>query len=179
MRLDWTAALGEAGTWTLCANLPYNIAVPLVLDTLAEVPAIARWVVMVQREVGERLAAAPGHEHFGAASLRVAYRATASVVRRVPSTVFWPRPKVDSVVVRLDRLETPPVSSDERALWRVVDGAFAERRKTMRNALRRLGLDGDEADSVLAAAGVEPNARPEQLGLDRFAALADRVGPPA
>jgi len=179
MRLDWTAALGEAGTWTLCANLPYNIAVPLVLDTLAEVPAIDRWVVMVQREVGERLAAAPGHEHFGAASLRVAYRATASVVRRVPSTVFWPRPKVDSVVVRLDRLETPPVSTDERALWRVVDGAFAERRKTMRNALRRLGLDGDEADSVLAAAGVEPNARPEQLGLDRFAALADRVGPPA
>jgi 16S rRNA (adenine1518-N6/adenine1519-N6)-dimethyltransferase len=179
MRLDWTAVLGETGPWTLCANLPYNIAVPLVLDTLAEVPAIDRWVVMVQREVGERLAAAPGHEHFGAASLRVAYRATASVVRRVPTSVFWPRPKVDSVVVRLDRLEAPPVSTDERALWRVVDGAFAERRKTMRNALRRIGLDGDEADAALAAAGVEPNARPEQLGLDRFAALADRVGPPA
>ncbi len=179
MRLDWTAALGEAGPWTLCANLPYNIAVPLVLDTLAEVPAIDRWVVMVQREVGERLAAAPGHEHFGAASLRVAYRANASVVRRVPSTVFWPRPKVDSVVVRLDRLEAPPVAVDERALWRVVDAAFAERRKTMRNALRRLGLDGDAADAALAAAGVEPNARPEQLGLDRFAALADRVGPAA
>ena len=179
MRLDWPDALGTAAPWTLCANLPYNIAVPLVLDTLAEVPAIDRWVVMVQREVGERLAAAPGHEHFGAASLRVAYRATASVARRVPSTVFWPRPKVDSVVVRLDRLEAPPVSTDERALWRVVDGAFAERRKTMRNALRRLGLDGDEADEALAAAGVEPNARPEQLGLDRFAALADRVGPPA
>jgi len=179
MRLDWTAALGEARPWTLCANLPYNIAVPLVLDTLAEVPAIDRWVVMVQREVGERLAAAPGHEHFGAASLRVAYRATASVARRVPSTVFWPRPKVDSVVVRLDRLDAPPVSTDERALWRVVDGAFAERRKTMRNALRRLGLDGDEADEALAAAGVQPNARPEQLGLDRFATLADRVGPPA
>jgi 16S rRNA (adenine1518-N6/adenine1519-N6)-dimethyltransferase len=179
MRLDWTAAFGEAGPWTLCANLPYNIAVPLVLDTLAEVPSIDRWVVMVQREVGERLAASPGHDHFGAASLRVAYRATASVVRRVPSTVFWPRPKVDSVVVRLDRLQAPPVSADERALWRVVDGAFGERRKTMRNALRRLGLDGDGADAALAAAGVEPNARPEQLGLERFAALADRVGPPA
>ena len=179
MKLDWRSELGGARDWTLCANLPYNIAVPLVLDTLAEVPAIDRWVVMVQREVGERLAAAPGHEQFGAASLRVAYRARASVVRRVPSTVFWPRPKVDSVVVRLDRLEAPAVSTDERALWRVVDGAFAERRKTMRNALRRLGLGGDEADAALAAAGVEPNERPEQLGLDRFAALADRVGPPA
>ena len=72
MRLAWPAALGP-GAWTLCANLPYNIAVPLVLDTLAEVPAIARWVVMVQREVGERLVAHPGHEHFGAVSLRVAY----------------------------------------------------------------------------------------------------------
>ena len=179
MRLDWTTALGETGPWTLCANLPYNIAVPLVLDTLAQVPAIDRWVVMVQREVGERLAAAPGHEHFGAASLRVAYRASASVVRRVPSSVFWPRPKVDSVVVRLDRLEAPPVATDEGALWRVIDGAFAERRKTMRNALRRLALDGDAADAALAAAGVDPNARPEQLGLDRFAALADRVGRPS
>jgi 16S rRNA (adenine1518-N6/adenine1519-N6)-dimethyltransferase len=180
MRLDWREVLGEpGGPWTLCANLPYNIAVPLVLDTLADVPSIDRWVVMVQREVGERLAATPGHEHFGAASLRVAYRANASVVRRVPGTVFWPRPKVDSVVVRLDRLEAPPVATDERALWRVVDGAFAERRKTMRNALRRLGLDGVQADAALAKAGVYPNSRPEELGLDRFAALADRVGPPA
>jgi 16S rRNA (adenine1518-N6/adenine1519-N6)-dimethyltransferase len=179
MRLDWSAVLAETRPWTLCANLPYNIAVRLVLDTLAGVPAIERWVVMVQREVGERLAAAPGHEHFGAASLRVTYRATASVVRRVPSSVFWPRPKVDSVVVRLDRLEAAAVSTDERALWRVVDGAFAERRKTMRNALRRIGLDGDEADAALAAAGVEPNARPEQLSLELFAALAEQVGPPA
>ncbi len=97
----------------------------------------------------------------------------------MPSTVFWPRPKVDSVVVRLDRLDGATGRDRRAALWRVVDAAFAERRKTMRNALRRLGLDGDAADAALAAAGVEPNARPEQLGLDRFAALADRVGPPA
>jgi 16S rRNA (adenine1518-N6/adenine1519-N6)-dimethyltransferase len=175
MKLDWHDALGAAGSWTLCANLPYNIAVPLVLDTLAAVPAIDRWVVMVQREVGERLAAAPGTEHFGAVSLRVAYRATASVARRVPATVFWPRPNVDSVVVRLDRLGSPPVAVDEPSLWRVVDGAFAERRKTMRNAVRRLGLDGETADEVLAAAGVGSNARPEELDLAAFAAIADRV----
>ena len=89
--------------------------------------------------------------------------------------VFWPRPSVGSVVVRLDRLDAPPVHVDERALWRVVDTAFAERRKTMRNALRRLGLDGAEADAVLADAGVDARARPEQLGLAAFAAIAERV----
>jgi 16S rRNA (adenine1518-N6/adenine1519-N6)-dimethyltransferase len=174
MKLDWGDELG-AGPWTLCANLPYNIAVPLVLDTLVGVPAIERWIVMVQREVGERLAANAGEEHFGAASLRVAYRASASVVRRVPASVFWPRPAVDSVVVRLDRLGSPPVAVDERRLWRVVDEAFSERRKTMRNALRRLGLDGEEATAVLEACGVTPNERPERLDLPAFAAIAERV----
>jgi 16S rRNA (adenine1518-N6/adenine1519-N6)-dimethyltransferase len=174
MKLDWGDELG-AGPWTLCANLPYNIAVPLVLDTLVGVPAIERWIVMVQREVGERLAANAGEEHFGAASLRVAYRASASVVRRVPASVFWPRPAVDSVVVRLDRLGSPPVAVDERLLWRVVDEAFSERRKTMRNALRRLGLDGEEATAVLEACGVTPNERPERLDLPAFAAIAERV----
>lgn len=175
MKFDWRSELGGTRHWTLCANLPYNIAVPLVLDTLAEVSEIDRWVVMVQREVGQRLAAAPGDEHYGAASLRVAYRATASVVRRVPAAVFWPRPKVDSVVVRLDRLSGPPVDVDEGSLWRVVDGAFAERRKTMRNALRRLGLDGETADEVLAGAGVAPSARPEEVDLEGFAAIAERA----
>ena len=201
MKLDWEGELGEAGVrgdgdgdgdldgdvdrdardrapWTLCANLPFNIAVPLLLDTLAGVPAIGRWVVMVQREVGERLVAVPGDEHFGAVSLRVAYGASASMARRVPATVFWPRPKVDSVVVRLDRLEAPPVGVEQRSLWRVVDGAFAERRKTMRNALRRLGFDAGEADDVLANAGVAPNARPEELDLETFAAIAEQVRAP-
>jgi 16S rRNA (adenine1518-N6/adenine1519-N6)-dimethyltransferase len=92
--------------------------------------------------------------------------------------VFWPRPKVDSVVVRLDRVAVPPVEVDERSLWRVVDEAFAERRKTMRNALRRLGLDADKSDEVLASAEVAPNARAEELDLSAFAAIAERVPAP-
>ena len=140
MKVDWASELAS-GPWTVCANLPYNVAVPLVLTILEQAPTVARIVVMVQREVGERFAAAPGQEGYGAVSVRVAYRAAATIVRRVPASVFWPRPKVASVVVRFDRLDAPPVDVEPERLWRVVDAGFAERRKTMRNALRRLGLD--------------------------------------
>ena len=175
-KMDWVTELGdEPGGWIMCSNLPYNIAVPLVLTMLEDAPAVARFIVMVQREVGERLAAGPGDETYGAVSVRVAYRARATVVRRVPPTVFWPRPKVASVVVRLDRLHAPAVDVDPARLWKVVDAGFAERRKTMRNALRRLGSSAEEAAGVLAACGVAPNARAEELSLRTFAAIAERL----
>jgi 16S rRNA (adenine1518-N6/adenine1519-N6)-dimethyltransferase len=174
MAFDWPEALGS-GEWVLAGNLPYNIATPLVLETLERVRAVGRLVVMVQREVGERLAAGPGDAGYGVPSLRVAYRAEATVVRRVPPEVFWPRPKVASVVVRLDRRPRPAVEVDEARLWRIVDAGFAERRKTMRNALRRLGLGLEEADRLLAAAGIDPAARAETLSLERFARLAETV----
>ncbi len=108
-------------------------------------------------------------------SVRVAYRATAELVRKVPPEVFWPRPSVGSVIVRLTRLAAPPVDVDEARLWRVVDEAFAQRRKTMRNALRRLGLDAQDADEVLARVGVDPDERPERLDLAAFARVAAAV----
>ena len=174
MKVDWAAEL-SSGTWTVCANLPYNVAVPLVLTILERAPTVARIVVMVQREVGERFAATPGQEGYGAVSVRVAYRATAAIVRRVPASVFWPRPKVASVVVRFDRLGAPAVDADPERLWRVVDAGFAERRKTMRNALRRLGLDLAGADAVLASCGVAPTARAEELDLATFAAIVEAL----
>jgi 16S rRNA (adenine1518-N6/adenine1519-N6)-dimethyltransferase len=174
MGWEWLEHVAGEGA-VLCANLPYNVATPLVLETLEREPRIARLVVMVQREVGERLAAGPGDPGYGAPSLRVAYRARASVLRRVPPEVFWPRPRVASVVVRLERLPGAPVTVEESRLWTVVDAGFAERRKTMRNALRRLGLTADEAGSVLQAAGVDPAARAETLSLEDFARVAERV----
>ncbi|HZB02662.1 MAG TPA: 16S rRNA (adenine(1518)-N(6)/adenine(1519)-N(6))-dimethyltransferase RsmA [Actinomycetota bacterium] len=174
MAFGWLEALGDHD-WILAGNLPYNVATPLVLETLARSPRIRRIVVMVQREVGERLAAGPGDEGYGAPSVRVAYRARPVIIRRVPPEVFWPRPKVDSVVVALDRRERPPVAVDEARLWRVVDAGFAERRKTMRNALRRLGLGVEEADRALAEAGVDPSTRAETLSLEDFARLAEAV----
>jgi 16S rRNA (adenine1518-N6/adenine1519-N6)-dimethyltransferase len=174
-RADWPALLG-ADTWVCCANLPYNVGTGIVLDLL-EQPAVERFVVMLQREVAERLVATPADRAaYGAVSLRVAYRATGRIVRTVPPDVFWPRPKVGSAVVRLDRLDRPAVDVDESLLWRVVDVAFAERRKTMRNAVRRLGLSPQEADRALAEADVSPDARPETLDLHAFARLATVVG---
>jgi 16S rRNA (adenine1518-N6/adenine1519-N6)-dimethyltransferase len=174
MMFGWVDAL-DRGEWILAGNLPYNVATPLVVETLRRAPRIRRLVVMVQREVGERLAAGPGEDGYGIPSVRVAYRARATIVRRVPPEVFWPRPKVASVVVRVERRERPPVDVAEAPLWRVVEAGFAERRKTMRNALRRLGLDADEAQEILAGAGIAPAARAETLGLAEFARIAEAV----
>jgi len=171
LRMDWDAAL-SAGDWMMVSNLPYNVAVPLLVDMLDRAPRIGEYLVMVQREVGERLTAQPGQDAYGAVSVRVAYRARAELVRRIPADVFWPRPKVESVTVRL----TPrpaPVEVDRAALFRVIDEGFAERRKTMGNALKRLGLDAPSAERVLSQSGVVPGIRAERLGLAEFARIAE------
>ena len=111
---EWRDELGD-GDWVLAANLPYNVATQLVLDTLQHVPQVRRLVVMVQREVGERLVAGPGEDAYGIPSVRIAYRAEGTLVRRVPASVFWPRPKVESVIVRLQRLEEPGSGSTRSA----------------------------------------------------------------
>jgi 16S rRNA (adenine1518-N6/adenine1519-N6)-dimethyltransferase len=108
-------------------------------------------------------------------SVKVAYRAHATVVRRVPPEVFWPRPTVASVIVRLDRLNEPAVDVDPEALWRLVDAGFAQRRKTMRNALVRLGVDRGRAGELLSDNGVDPRARAEELGLAALARVATAV----
>jgi 16S rRNA (adenine1518-N6/adenine1519-N6)-dimethyltransferase len=167
MRLDWSAVLGGGGGWSLVANLPYNIATPLVLDLLAGVPAIERMLVMVQREVGERLAAQPGEKAYGIPSVKVAYRASAEVVGRVPPTVFIPPPRVESVLVRLRRLPGPPVEADPAALFRLVEAGFRQRRKMLRRSLAGL-VD----PAAFERAGVRPDARAEELSLQDWARLA-------
>ncbi|HEU4354962.1 MAG TPA: 16S rRNA (adenine(1518)-N(6)/adenine(1519)-N(6))-dimethyltransferase RsmA [Actinomycetota bacterium] len=174
MRVDWPSAVPGDG-WKMVSNLPYNVAVPLLLTMLAEVPRIRSYLVMVQREVGERIVAGPGDPSYGAVSVRVAYRAERTLARRVPASVFWPRPSVDSVLVRLERRVRPPVATDPGRLFRVVDEGFAERRKTMRNALRRLGLSPTDAASALERCGLEPNVRAERLTIHDFARLAEAV----
>lgn len=167
-RADWRALLGTA-SWATVSNLPYNVSVPLVLAML-EVPAIERYLVMVQREVGDRFVAGAGDEAYGPVSARIAYRTDAELTRGIPADVFWPRPKIGSVLVRLTP-HPPRVGVDPTALFRIIDQGFAERRKTIATALRRVGVD--DAAGVLRASDVDPSSRAERLGLDAFARLAE------
>ena len=169
LRLDWGGLLG-AGPWALVANLPYNVATPLVADLLDGVPAVARMLVMVQREVAERLAAGPGEDAYGAVSVKVAYWAEAAVVGRVPATVFGPRPRVESALVRIVRRRAPavdPAAVDRSWLFQLVRAGFAQRRKMLRRSLA--SLVGPEA---FEAAGIRPEARAEELGVTDWARLA-------
>ncbi len=167
LSLDWRQTLGPEGGWAMVSNLPYNIAVPLVLDVLEHVPAIGTMLVMVQREVGERLAAGVGDPAYGAVSVKVAYRAKASVVGGVPATVFVPRPKVASVLVSIERLPTPAVAADEKSLFALVRAGFAHRRKMLRRALAGLVSEAD-----MVAANVSPEARAEDLDVGAWGRLA-------
>jgi 16S rRNA (adenine1518-N6/adenine1519-N6)-dimethyltransferase len=154
------------------SNLPYQIATPLVLRLLEEVDLVSELLVMVQREVGERLVAAPGTDAYGAVSSKVAYFASSRVEFKVSRAVFLPEPDVESVVVRLTRRPEPPVLGDRRRIFAVIDAGFATRRKTIRNALRGAGLEPDVVATALDAAGVDGSERAERLGLEAFAAIA-------
>lgn len=173
LQVDWPSVV-RPGKWKMVSNLPYNVATPLLLEMLERAPGVERYLVMVQREVAERLAARAGDDAYGAPSVKVAYRAEARVVRRVPASVFWPAPKVESALVEL--VPRPaPVTVPAGEVFRVVDEGFAERRKTMANALRRLGLGAEEAAQVLARCGLEALVRAERLSLEDFARIAMEV----
>jgi 16S rRNA (adenine1518-N6/adenine1519-N6)-dimethyltransferase len=166
MTLDWDELLGAA-SWTLVANLPYNIATPLVLDLLAGVPQIERLLVMVQLEVGERLAGHPGDRSYGIPSVKVAWWADARVVGKVPPSVFVPQPRVDSALVEVRRREPAGDEAQRAAVFRLVDAGFGQRRKMLRRSL----VDHVGADAF-AAAGVRPEARAEELEVADWLRLA-------
>ena len=170
MDVDWDDLLGPAdpeAPWALVANLPYNIATPLVLDLLRDVPQIERMLVMVQLEVAERLAAVPGSRTYGIPSVKVAWWARAKVVGKVPPTVFVPPPRVDSGLVEIVRR---PVAGDEatrRAVFGLVEAGFNQRRKMLRRSLA-----AHVAPEAFESAGIRPEARAEELTLDDWIRLA-------
>lgn len=170
LRLD---AVPGAPT-ALVANLPYNVAVPVVLHLLEAVPTLARALVMVQAEVAERLAAAPGSKAYGIPSVKAAWYAAATRAGSVGPTVFWPVPNVDSGLVRLLRREPPTTTATRAEVFTVVDAAFAQRRKTLRAALAGWAGGAPAAETALRAAGVDPSARGETLDVAAFARLAEQ-----
>ena len=168
MRVD---ALPGPEPNVLVANLPYNVAVPVLLHLLALLPTIEHGLVMVQAEVADRLAAPPGSRVYGVPSVKAAWYADVRRAGPVPRSVFWPVPNVDSGLVAFTRHDPPPGAS-RQATFEVVDAAFAQRRKTLRSALAGWAGSPQRAEAVLRSAGVDPSARGEQLAIDAFAAIA-------
>jgi 16S rRNA (adenine1518-N6/adenine1519-N6)-dimethyltransferase len=156
----------------LVANLPYNVAVPVVLRLLAALPALARGLVMVQAEVADRMCAPPGSRVYGAPSVKLAWYATARPAGTVPRSVFWPVPNVDSRLVAFARHDPPATAVSREEVFALVDAAFAQRRKTLRAALAGWAGSAPEAERLLRAAGIDPGARGESLSVAEFARLA-------
>ncbi|MCK0113894.1 16S rRNA (adenine(1518)-N(6)/adenine(1519)-N(6))-dimethyltransferase RsmA [Ornithinimicrobium sp. F0845] len=157
----------------LVANLPYNVAVPVVLHLLESLPTLEKVLVMVQLEVAERLAAAPGGRVYGVPSVKAAWYAEVSPAGRIGRNVFWPAPNVDSGLVRMVRREPPVTTAGRREVFAVIDAAFAQRRKTLRAALASWAGSAPAAEEALRRAGVDPSARGERLTVEQFAAIAE------
>ncbi|MGA4993931.1 16S rRNA (adenine(1518)-N(6)/adenine(1519)-N(6))-dimethyltransferase RsmA [Nonomuraea bangladeshensis] len=167
------ADLGGHVPTALVANLPYNVAVPVVLHLLEALPSLRKGLVMVQSEVADRLAAGPGSKVYGVPSVKAAWYADVRRAGPVGRTVFWPVPNVDSGLVSLVRRDPPATKATREQVFAVVDAAFAQRRKTLRAALASWAGSAPEAENILRAAGVDPSTRGEQLAITAFAHIAE------
>ncbi|MEW1980849.1 16S rRNA (adenine(1518)-N(6)/adenine(1519)-N(6))-dimethyltransferase RsmA [Citricoccus sp. NPDC079358] len=156
----------------LVANLPYNVAVPVLLHLLAELPSLEHGLVMVQEEVADRLAAGPGSKTYGVPSAKAAWYASVRKAGTIGKNVFWPAPKIQSGLVAFTRRQPPETTASRQEVFAVVDAAFAQRRKTLRAALSGWAGSPTAAEATLRAAGVDPRARGEVLGIEDFARIA-------
>lgn len=165
MKVDWDQELG-AESWRVVANLPYNVGTPLLLDLLPSVPQLKNYLVMVQAEVGERLAAKPGEKGCGIPSVITSYWGSAAVVGKISRQVFFPQPKVESVLVRIDRGSTPNVDADFDKLMALVRAGFGQRRKMLRRS-----LSAYFSEEQIKSADVDPTKRAEALDLQEWGRL--------
>lgn len=159
----------------LVANLPYNVAVPVVLHLLSILPSIGNVLVMVQREVADRLVAQPGSRVYGIPSVKARWYCDVEAAGSIGTSVFWPAPHVESGLVRMTRCPPPQCASGREATFAVIDAAFAQRRKTLRAALARIAGGPERSEAALVAAGIAPSARGEQLTVQEFARISDAL----
>ena len=176
MRID---SLPPPAPTALVANLPYNVSVPVLLHLLERLPSLRHGLVMVQAEVAERLAAPPGSKIYGVPSVKAAWYADVRRAGSVGRNVFWPAPNVDSGLVSLQRRPPPATRATREQVFALVDAAFAQRRKTLRAALRGWAGSADDAERALRAADIDPRTRGEALGVVEFARLAEAYHQPA
>lgn len=177
LRFDFAEHVTKKGfaNYKLVSNLPYYITTPLLMHILEKGGSWQRLVLMVQKEVAERITATPGGKAYGALTLAVQYRAQAELLLNVPSSAFLPQPEVESAVIRLDRLVQPPVTTDELTFFRVVAAAFGKRRKTLANALTNSDLGKDKVfwQEAFTACSIDGQRRGETLSIEEFAMLAN------
>lgn len=160
--------------FTVCANLPYYITTPIIMKLLEQKLPIKRIVVMVQKEVAERMVAVPGHKIYGALSVAVQYYTQPEMLFEIPPRAFMPAPEVTSAVVSMTVRQEPPVKlTNEKHFFQVVHAAFQQRRKTLQNALKNTGLSKEQIKAALEAADIDGQRRGETLSLDEFAAIAN------
>lgn len=176
LRIDFNEIIGEIKPVKLVANLPYYVTTPIIAKLLTEGYKFDSLTIMIQKEVAERIAASPDCKEYGSLSLLVQYYCDANIIRKVPPSSFVPQPKVESIVLRLDRLEEPKVRvKDEKLFFEIIRDSFNMRRKTLWNALKALKLDPDSMSKAFKGAGIDPKRRGETLSIEEFGKLSDCV----
>ncbi|AGX41150.1 16S rRNA (adenine(1518)-N(6)/adenine(1519)-N(6))-dimethyltransferase RsmA [Clostridium saccharobutylicum] len=176
LKVDFNELIGDEKSVKLVANLPYYVTTPIIVKLLKDGYNFKSLTIMIQKEVAERINAEPDCKEYGALSVLVQYYCNTSIVRRVAPTCFMPRPKVESIVIRLDRLEEPRVKAkDTKLMFELVRAGFNMRRKTLWNAAKTLKLEKEKLEEAFERSGIDPKRRAETLTLEEFATLSDCI----
>lgn len=176
LKVNFDEIIGDEKSVKLVANLPYYVTTPIIVKLLKEKHKFKSLTIMIQKEVAERMNAEPGNKDYGALTLLVQYYCNTKIVRKVPPACFIPRPKVDSIVIRLDKLDEPKVKVDnEKLFFDIIRNSFNMRRKTLWNGVKSIGPAKEKLEAAFEKAGVDPKRRGETLSIQEFAALANCI----
>ncbi|WP_291650331.1 16S rRNA (adenine(1518)-N(6)/adenine(1519)-N(6))-dimethyltransferase RsmA [Clostridium sp.] len=176
LKVNFNEIIGEEKSVKLVANLPYYVTTPIIVKLLKEGYKFKSLTIMIQKEVAERMNADPGNKDYGSLSLLVQYYCNTKIVRRVPPQCFIPRPKVDSIVIRLDKLSEPKVKvENEKLFFDIIRNSFNMRRKTLWNGVKNIGLSKENLELAFKEASIDPKRRGETLTIEEFATLSDKI----
>ncbi|MBM6838366.1 ribosomal RNA small subunit methyltransferase A, partial [Clostridium saudiense] len=176
LKVNFDEVIGDEQSVKLVANLPYYVTTPIIVKLLKEKHRFKSLTIMIQKEVAERMNAEPGSKDYGALTLLVQYYCNTKIVRKVPPACFIPRPKVDSIVIRLDKLEEPKVKVDnEKLFFDIIRNSFNMRRKTLWNGVKSIGPAKEKLEAAFEKAGVDPKRRGETLSIQEFATLSNCI----
>ncbi|WP_024614157.1 16S rRNA (adenine(1518)-N(6)/adenine(1519)-N(6))-dimethyltransferase RsmA [Clostridium sp. Ade.TY] len=176
LKVDFNEIIGAEKSVKLVANLPYYVTTPIIVNLLKEKYNFKSLTIMIQKEVAERINAEPNCKEYGSLSLLVQYYCNTKIIRKVSPSSFIPRPKVDSIVIRLDRLDKPRVEvKDEKLMFDIIRSSFNMRRKTLWNGVKNIGIDKENLQKAFDDASIDPKRRGETLSLEEFAKLSDEI----